>query len=93
MREQREILRQKVVEVVKDFVENEGGITMFDLQILFGNPIESLGSNEVFSALRLNGFDQNGSDLQKPRLVLMEAHGSSPEIPLAGANTYLKKFA
>ncbi|MGA2227238.1 MAG: hypothetical protein ABSH41_22610 [Syntrophobacteraceae bacterium] len=69
MREQREILKQKVVEVVKDFVETEGGITKFDLQILFGNPVESIGCNQVSSALRLNGFDQNGSDLKKSRLV------------------------
>jgi len=69
MKEQREILKQRVVEVVKDFVETEGGITEFDLQILFGNPVESIGCNQVSSALRLNGFDQNGSDLKKSRLI------------------------
>ncbi len=58
MQEQREILKQKVVDLVKNFVETEGGVTFFDLQMLFGNPVESVGCNEVSSALRLNGFKQ-----------------------------------
>lgn len=56
MKEQREILKQKVVELVKDFVETKGGVTKFDLQILFGNPVDSIGCNGVISALRSNGF-------------------------------------
>ena len=58
MQEQREILKQEVVDLVKNFVETEGGITMFDLQLLFGNAVESVGCNEVFTAMRLNGFDK-----------------------------------
>lgn len=60
MEEQREILKQKVLKLVKNFAETEGGVTSFDLQILFGNPVESIGCSEVFSALRLNGFNQMG---------------------------------
>jgi hypothetical protein len=56
MQEQREILKQQVVELVKDFVETKGGITWFDLQSLFGNPVDSIGCNGVMSTLRLNGF-------------------------------------
>jgi hypothetical protein len=34
----REILKDKVVALVKDFVKTEGGLTQYDLQTLFGNP-------------------------------------------------------
>ncbi len=60
MEEQREILKQKVMKLVKNFVETEGGVTKFDLQVLFGNPVESIGCSEVLKALRLNGFNQMG---------------------------------
>ncbi len=58
MEEQREILKQKVMKLVKNFIQTEGGVTSFDLQMLFGNPVDSIGCSEVFSALRLNGFNQ-----------------------------------
>ena len=61
MKQQREVLKQKVVETVQNFVKTEGGISTFDLQILFGNPVESVGCNEIISALRMNGFNPNGS--------------------------------
>ena len=67
MKEQREILKQRVVEMVQNFVKTEGGVTGFDLQMLFGNPVESVGCNEVCSALRLNGFSQNGAGQGKSR--------------------------
>jgi hypothetical protein len=62
MEEKREILKQEVVKLVKNFVETEGGVTNFDLQKLFGNPSDSIGCNEVFTAIRRNGFNRNGSD-------------------------------
>jgi len=62
MEEQREILKKEVVKLVKNFVETKGGVTVFDLQMLFGNPLESVGCNEVFTAIRRNGFNRNGSD-------------------------------
>jgi len=62
MEEKREILKQEVVKLVKNFVETEGGVTFFDLQMLFGNPVESVGCNEVLTAIRRNGFNRNGSD-------------------------------
>lgn len=34
----REMLKDKVVALVKDFIKTEGGISQDDLQILFGNP-------------------------------------------------------
>ncbi len=66
MKEQREILKQKVMELVKNFIEIEGGVSMFDLQILFGNPVESVGCNELCSALRLNGFSQMAQIYRNP---------------------------
>lgn len=45
----KEILKDKVVSLVKEFVKTEGGISWQDLQILFGNPF-SLYS-EVATAL------------------------------------------
>jgi len=66
MKGQREILKQKVVKMVQNFVKTEGGVTAFDLQMLFGNPVDSVGCNEVSSALRLNGFNQNGSGNRNP---------------------------
>ena len=65
MKEQREVLKQKVVEMVQNFVKTEGGVSAFDLQMLFGNPVESVGCNEVSSALRLNGFSRNGAGQRK----------------------------
>ena len=58
MEEPREILKQEVVKLVKNFVETKGGITHVDLQLLFGNAVESIGCNEVFTAIRMNGFDK-----------------------------------
>jgi hypothetical protein len=69
MKEQREVLKEKVVEMVQNFVKTEGGVTSFDLQMLFGNPVESVGCNEVCSALRLNGFGQNGASQRKSPIV------------------------
>jgi hypothetical protein len=63
MEEPREILKQEVVKLVKNFVETEGGVTKFDLQKLFGNPSDSVGCNEVFAAIRMNGFDKMDKNL------------------------------
>ena len=35
----KEILREKVVDLVKDFVKTEGGISQNDLRVLFGDPL------------------------------------------------------
>ena len=56
MKEQREILKEKILETVKDFMATKGGVNKFDLQVLFGNPVDSIGCNEISAALRLNGF-------------------------------------
>jgi len=49
----REILKNKVVNLVKDFIQKEGGITGKDLQILFGKSYVPLRIpfNEVAQAL------------------------------------------
>ena len=39
MESKRELLKQKIVELVKNFIETEGGISMQDLADLFG-PLE-----------------------------------------------------
>jgi hypothetical protein len=44
----RDILKEKVVDLVKEFIKTEGGITGYDLQALFG-PISLY--NEVATAL------------------------------------------
>jgi hypothetical protein len=52
---QREILKEKVVGMVKDFIKTEGGITPYDLQKLFGSPAttpwaevaDALGEQEI----------------------------------------------
>ncbi len=49
MESKRELLKQKVLELVKIFVETEGGITMSDLNLLFGEP--GLSGNKIASAL------------------------------------------
>jgi hypothetical protein len=54
----REILKEKVVILVKEFVKTEGGITSYDLQKLFGSPgttpwaevADALGENEIILA-------------------------------------------
>ncbi len=67
MKEQREVLKKKVVDLVKNFMETEGGITKQDLQILFGNASDSIGQNECFAAFRLHLLGENGADRRKPR--------------------------
>jgi len=62
MEEQREILKQQVVDLVKNFIETKGGITPFDLQVLFASSPDSYDCNEVYSVLRLKVVDQMGSD-------------------------------
>ncbi|MGO8763197.1 MAG: hypothetical protein ACLP2P_05335 [Desulfobaccales bacterium] len=44
----RELLRDKVVDLVKEFIKTEGGITGYDLQALFG-PISLY--NELATAI------------------------------------------
>lgn len=44
----RELLKNKVVDLVKDFIKTEGGITGYDLQALFG-PVSLY--NEIATAL------------------------------------------
>ncbi|MFA4901821.1 MAG: hypothetical protein WC600_03655 [Desulfobaccales bacterium] len=43
----RELLKDKVVDLVKEFIKIEGGISQFDLEKLFGN----YNLSEVSSAL------------------------------------------
>ena len=45
----REILKDKVVALVRNFVETEGGITQIDLLVLFGAPASIY--SEVATAL------------------------------------------
>lgn len=52
----REVLREKVVDLVKEFVKTENGITGADLDVLFGPPVyselaKSLRDLKVFFAL------------------------------------------
>lgn len=49
MDSKRDMLKEKVVAVVKDFVKTEGGITSNDLRALFGE-CKLLG-NEIAAAL------------------------------------------
>jgi hypothetical protein len=49
MLNKKEQLKEKVVNLVKEFVETEGGITVSDLQALFGE--SKLLGNEVAAAL------------------------------------------
>ena len=65
MKEQREVLKQKIVDLVKNFMETEGGITKNDLQMLFGNPTGSIGQNECYAAFRLNLLGENGAGPKK----------------------------
>ena len=46
----REVLRDKVVDLVKMFVNTEGGISQSDLYLLFG-PYPSPNAQEVAAAL------------------------------------------
>lgn len=61
----KERLKIKVVSLVKEFVKTEGGVTIFDLLALFGNPVEINGINEISSTLaaemRLGGRNSNQS--------------------------------
>lgn len=51
----KEMLKEKVVALVKEFVKTEGGITPYDLQKLFGSPgttawaevADALGEKEI----------------------------------------------
>jgi hypothetical protein len=40
----RELLKDKVVNLVKEFIQTEGGITIDDLQKLFGPPFTEVAS-------------------------------------------------
>lgn len=42
----KEILKDKVVALVKDFIQTEGGITQDDLEILFGNPYNPIKAKD-----------------------------------------------
>jgi len=46
----REILKEKVVSLVKDFLKTEGGITQDDLQVLFGNPNDPRKAKEFMTS-------------------------------------------
>jgi len=47
----REILKDKVVSLVKDHLTNEGGITSYDLNVLFGSPSRGIEQNEIATTL------------------------------------------
>jgi hypothetical protein len=47
----REVLKEKIVKLVKEFMVNEGGIDINDLWYLFGTSSQGGGFNEVASAL------------------------------------------
>lgn len=49
----REILKDQVVKLVKEFVASEGGITIFDLYALFGLPSITDDFHEVATALAI----------------------------------------
>jgi hypothetical protein len=64
----REILRDKVVALVKDFIKTEGGISQDDLQVLFGNPVDPQKTREFIMfgvAAALGGIPVSFSE-QKP---------------------------
>jgi hypothetical protein len=50
----REILKDKVVQLVKEFIKTEGGITPYDLEALFGSISPVSQFNEVANALAKN---------------------------------------
>jgi hypothetical protein len=47
----KEILRDKVITLVKDFLINKGGITACDLESLFGSPSLANNTNEVATGI------------------------------------------
>ncbi|MGA7577534.1 MAG: hypothetical protein ACLQUW_15850 [Desulfobaccales bacterium] len=47
----REILKDKVVELVKEFIKTEGGISPYDLEVLFGSISPISEFNEVATTL------------------------------------------
>ncbi len=47
----RELLRDKVIDLVKEFIEIEGEISLYDLNILFGQHSLGVNVNEVATAL------------------------------------------
>jgi len=49
----REILKDKVVQLVKEFINTEGGITPYDLEALFGSISPVSQFNEVANALAI----------------------------------------
>ncbi len=49
----REVLKDKVVKLVREFMAKEGGITIFDLHALFGLPSPTDDYNEVATALAI----------------------------------------
>lgn len=44
----REILKDKVIALVNEFVKTEGGITSVDLQMLFGPPCSPFGGPPLY---------------------------------------------
>jgi hypothetical protein len=48
----KEILKDKVVQLVKEFMASEGGITPYDLEALFGS-ISPVVNNEIANALAM----------------------------------------
>lgn len=47
----RDLLKEKVVNLVCDFVRDQGGITSLDLLALFGHPMDLGEVNQVASTL------------------------------------------
>ncbi len=47
----RELLKDKVINLVKEFIKTEGGITPYDLEALFGSISPASQFNEVAIAL------------------------------------------
>lgn len=47
----REILKGKVIDLVKDFIKTEGEITFYDLEVLFGKHSLGINVNEVATVL------------------------------------------
>lgn len=47
----REILKDKVLNLIKEFIKTEGGITPYDLEALFGSISPACQFNEVATAL------------------------------------------
>lgn len=51
MSRKREQLKDKVIALVKEFIASEGEITLYDLEVLFGQHSLANNVNEVATAL------------------------------------------